>query len=80
MEILLLSVVQLAFGLIVVTSAFLVYAIARDYIHRVLWRRRTYILPTHLQPFNEARVVSAGSWQYNDAYFDKIEEFRNDFA
>lgn len=70
-EILYLAVGQLAVGLIVAATVMLVGLIFIETIKAALRKPVTY--PTAVDQ-------NVGAWQYDDAYFDKIEEFRNDFA
>lgn len=71
MDALRMSLAQLGVGFIYACMITAWLYVAYDILAR---RRKTVTSP------NEARIQSAGHWQYADAYFEKITEFRNDFA
>lgn len=92
MDILLLTAGEIAVALILVSTFLLSYTILRDYVHLVLWRRRTYAQPPRIPQTASliqlqdssgiiiAEIRPSGSWQYPNDFFNKITEFRNDFA
>lgn len=69
-EMLYISVVQLAVALIVVSAISIFGTVAYNEI-------RAYFQYQHL---DIAEVRRPGAWQYNHDFFDKITEFRNDFS
>lgn len=73
-EVLLLSMVQLAFGLIVASTLGLLIFIIRDSLDF------TKSSVEQMHEFDSAEVLRTGAWQYDHIFFDKITEFRNDFS
>lgn len=69
LDILMMALGQLAVGFIISAAILLVCYVAYDFVVLALSRNR-----------QEARMPGAGDWQYTDAPFDKITEFRNDFV
>ncbi len=70
MDIFLLVLGQLTVGFIIASVILLVVYATYDFV--VSWLDR--------DTRNIAEIKREGAWQYDQSYFDKIEEFRSDFV
>lgn len=76
MEILLLSVAQLAIGLIIAITI----TIGVVFVWEYFGLHKTGVHTMYDFEADKAEIRREGAWQYNDDYLDKITEFRNDFT
>lgn len=82
LDMLFLSVGQLAVGLVIAILFMLVLMFIQDEYYRFQWKKRFRIArtsPVYLTN-NAAEIRRPGAWQYDHTFFDKITEFHNDIS
>lgn len=84
MDILLMTFGQFAVSMVFLVTAILIYFLAKDYFwdRRVArrWNEDRYICKPAGLLSNVALIPVTRSRQNEDDFFDKIEDFRNDFS
>lgn len=79
MDILFLSVAQLLLGFVLVCAFILFTVFVIFFVREALGLNKQPV--EHMYDFNVDRAeLRTGGWQYYNEFFNKMEEFRSDFA